>query len=97
MLYEVITDSGSVLIRVELVERDASSCLVRFTVKDSGIGMSEEELSRLFVAFSQADTSVTRKFGGTGLGLAISKNLVEMMGGRIDVESHPGQGRNNFV
>lgn len=86
------TDSGSILIRGELVEQDASCCLVRFTVKDTGIGMSEEELSHLFVAFSQADTSVTRKFGGTGLGLAISKNLVEMMGGRIDVESSPGLG-----
>ena len=86
------TESGSVLIRIELVEQEASSCLVRFTVKDTGIGMSDEELSRLFVAFSQADTSVTRKFGGTGLGLAISKNLVEMMGGLIDVESSPGRG-----
>ncbi len=86
------TESGSVLIGTELVERDASCCLVRFTVKDTGIGMSDEELSRLFVAFSQADTSVTRNFGGTGLGLVISKNLVEMMEGRIDVESSPGQG-----
>ena len=86
------TESGSVLVRIELAEKDASGCLVRFTVKDTGIGMSEEEQSRLFVAFSQADTSVTRKFGGTGLGLAISKDLVEMMGGRIEVESSPGQG-----
>jgi len=86
------TDSGSVLIRVDLEDSDASGCLVRFSVEDTGIGMSEEELSRLFVAFSQADTSVTRKFGGTGLGLAITKNLLEMMGGRIDVESSPGQG-----
>ena len=65
---------------------------MRFTVKDTGIGMSDEELSRLFVPFSQADTSVTRKFGGTGLGLVIAKNLVAMMGGQIDVESSPGQG-----
>ena len=86
------TESGSVLIATELVERDASRCLVRFTVKDTGIGMSDAELSRLFVAFSQADTSVTRNFGGTGLGLVIAKNLVEMMEGRIDVESSPGQG-----
>lgn len=86
------TETGSILVRSDLVERDDASCLVRFTVKDTGIGMSEEELSRLFVAFSQADTSVTRKYGGTGLGLVISKNLVEMMEGRIEVESSPGQG-----
>ena len=86
------TSSGSVLIKTELEKLDASGCLVRFTVKDTGIGISEEELSRLFVAFSQADMSVSRKYGGTGLGLAISKNLVEMMGGNIEVESTPGQG-----
>lgn len=86
------TSSGSVLIKTELEKLDASGCLVRFTVKDTGIGISEEELSRLFVAFSQADTSVSRKYGGAGLGLAISKNLVEMMGGNIEVESTPGQG-----
>ncbi len=86
------THTGSILIRIELVEQDASCCRVRFTVKDTGIGMSDEELSRIFGAFDQADTSVTRQFGGTGLGLPISKNLVEMMGGQIDVESSPGQG-----
>ncbi len=92
------TDVGRIQIRGELVEREDTRCLVRFTVADTGIGISDEELSRLFVAFSQADSSVTRKFGGTGLGLMIAKNLVALMGGEIAVESTPGQGsRFSFI
>ena len=86
------TESGSILIRIDLAKREGAVCLVRFTVKDTGIGMSREEMSRLFVAFSQADGTTTRKYGGTGLGLAICKKLAEMMDGQIGVESALGKG-----
>jgi signal transduction histidine kinase/NACalpha-BTF3-like transcription factor len=70
----------------------ADSCTIRVSVSDSGIGISAEQQSRLFSSFTQADSSTSRKYGGTGLGLAISKNIVEMMGGSIWVESEPGKG-----
>ncbi|MDD4962309.1 MAG: response regulator [Gallionella sp.] len=86
------TEKGEVVVRVELEREDEDQVDLRFTVKDSGIGMSPQEISKLFQPFTQADTSITRKFGGTGLGLTISKRLVEMMGGKIWVESVSGVG-----
>jgi signal transduction histidine kinase/CheY-like chemotaxis protein/HPt (histidine-containing phosphotransfer) domain-containing protein len=83
------TEKGSVTLRVSC-ERDRR--LMRFEISDTGIGMTEEQQSRLFSAFSQADSSTTRKFGGTGLGLYLSKTLSEMLGGSIEVESAPGVG-----
>jgi two-component system sensor histidine kinase/response regulator len=86
------TENGSILIMTELQWKDTQSCVIKFSVKDTGIGLSQNQIERLFTAFTQADSSVTRKFGGTGLGLTISKHLVEMMGGQISVESTPSQG-----
>ncbi len=86
------TEHGHVLLRAELVEKSESRCCVRFSVKDTGIGMTADQVGRLFTAFTQADTSTTRKYGGSGLGLTISQRLVEMMGGSIAVESEPGAG-----
>jgi len=86
------TDEGEIIVSISLKELRDNDCKVTFRVKDSGIGMTEEQRGRLFQSFSQADTSTTRKYGGTGLGLAISKQLVELMGGEIWVESEPGVG-----
>lgn len=86
------TDDGEIIISIALDELSEHECTITFRVKDSGIGMNEEQLGRLFKSFSQADTSTTRKYGGTGLGLAISKQLVELMNGTIWVESEPGKG-----
>ena len=86
------TNHGSVVIRVMLEEDEPEEVWLRFQINDTGIGLTNEEQKRLFIAFSQADTSSTRRFGGTGLGLVITKNLVEHMGGSIDLESTPGVG-----
>jgi two-component system, sensor histidine kinase and response regulator len=86
------TEKGHVLVRTDLLKQDESSCQIKISVNDTGIGLTEAQRNKLFSAFSQADTSVTRRFGGTGLGLTISKRLVEMMNGRIFVESEFGVG-----
>ncbi len=86
------TDRGRVSIRVELLRATERHVHLKILVQDTGIGISEEERGRLFRSFSQLDASTTRKYGGTGLGLAISKQLVELMGGEIAVESDLGVG-----
>ena len=86
------TEEGEIVISAKLMEMEEGQAKVRFGVRDTGIGLTEEQRGKLFQAFSQADASTTRKYGGTGLGLTISKRLVEMMGGEIWVESEPGVG-----
>ena len=86
------TEHGEIDIVVRAREIGTDSVLLWFAVRDTGIGLSEEQKKRLFTAFSQADTSTTRQYGGTGLGLAISKQLATMMGGEVGVDSTPGVG-----
>jgi PAS domain S-box-containing protein len=86
------TERGGVRLRVESEEVREASARIRWSVADTGIGISPEDASDLFDSFTQADTSITRKYEGAGLGLAISKHLVEGMGGRIGFESEPGRG-----
>jgi two-component system sensor histidine kinase/response regulator len=86
------TDHGEVAVKVRVLEDSVDSQFVEFSVSDTGIGMTEQQIARLFQAFEQADASTTRKYGGTGLGLAISKQLTELMGGHITVKSEPGSG-----
>ncbi|MBE1424450.1 PAS domain S-box-containing protein [Desulfomicrobium macestii] len=86
------TEQGEIVVAAKLLEKSADNALIRFSVQDSGIGLSSQEQKKLFQSFTQADTSTTRKFGGTGLGLAISKRLASLMGGDIGVDSAPGRG-----
>ena len=86
------TERGSVSLEVNPSPGEGVGDWVAFTVRDTGIGMSEEQRQRLFVPFDQGDSSISRRFGGTGLGLSIVKSLVELMSGRINVESEPGKG-----
>lgn len=86
------TDQGEVHLKIEPVKNSNGDTMIRFSVRDTGIGMTRKEQTKLFQPFTQADGSTTRKYGGTGLGLAISKQLVELMGGRISTTSELGQG-----
>jgi signal transduction histidine kinase/CheY-like chemotaxis protein len=85
-------DGGKIAVKCRVAAQDARRCTLEFSVKDSGIGITEEQKGRLFEAFSQAESDTTRKYGGTGLGLAISKSIVELMGGEISVDSVYGEG-----
>jgi signal transduction histidine kinase/CheY-like chemotaxis protein/HAMP domain-containing protein len=86
------TENGEIRLEITQVERTGEKVQLKFSVRDSGIGMTKEQAARLFQPFTQADMSTTRKHGGTGLGLTICRRLVELMGGRIWLESEPGVG-----
>ena len=86
------TERGEIVVSVEARASDAGRVTLAFSVSDTGIGMTPEQVERLFQSFTQADSSTTRKYGGTGLGLSISRQLVELMGGRISAQSTPGEG-----
>ncbi len=90
------TERGEVTVSVALVAKDAEHIRVAFSVSDTGVGLTADEVARLFTAFAQADTSTTRKYGGTGLGLSICRRIVALMDGAISVESTPGQGSRFF-
>ncbi|HZV67119.1 MAG TPA: response regulator, partial [Telluria sp.] len=86
------TERGEVSLLVELLRREGDEVLLRFVVRDTGIGIAPEQQLQIFSPFSQADASTSRRFGGTGLGLAITRRLVELMGGQLGLESTPGEG-----
>ncbi|MCL2821770.1 MAG: response regulator [Firmicutes bacterium] len=85
-------DRGKIGLKVDLIEKKDSLYEIRFLVSDTGVGMSKEQIKKVFTAFEQAETDTTRKYGGTGLGLTISKKIVQMMGGDIEVKSDVGRG-----
>ena len=85
-------EKGTVTITVEEIQKENDYSILRFTISDTGIGITEEQIDKLFISFEQADGSISRRFGGTGLGLAISKSIIEKMNGRIWVESETNKG-----
>jgi two-component system, sensor histidine kinase and response regulator len=86
------SDHGTIAVSAKRLSTASDGCIVRFEVRDQGIGLSADQIKRIFNPFQQADTSTTRQYGGTGLGLAISKKLVELAGGVMGVHSTPGNG-----
>ena len=86
------TEAGEVVVKTSLIKKTAQNVILEFSIRDTGIGITQAQLAELFQPFSQADTSTSRKYGGTGLGLTISQRLVNMMGSEIQVESQIGQG-----
>jgi signal transduction histidine kinase len=86
------TEFGEVIVAAKLEAKDDQTQVLRCTITDTGIGMDDELMARLFMPFTQGESALTRKHGGTGLGLAISKKLAELMGGDIRVETAPGAG-----
>jgi signal transduction histidine kinase/CheY-like chemotaxis protein len=91
------TAQGAIIARATLLSKTTDSAKIRIEVSDSGIGISEKAMQKLFQPFSQADSSTTRKYGGTGLGLSIAKKLTELMGGKIGIESNEGQGSTFWI
>jgi len=91
------TEQGGVVVRAELLQQEAERAWVRLSVQDTGIGIPQERLHAIFEAFTQADSSTTRRYGGTGLGLTICKRLTELMGGQIQVQSESGKGSTFWV
>lgn len=86
------TERGEIVVSATLLQQTGAKCQLKFSVRDTGIGMSKEQAAKLFQPFTQADMSTTRKYGGTGLGLTVSRRLVELMGGQIWLDSEPGAG-----
>ena len=86
------TERGEIVVEVQALGTEAGEAVLRFSIRDTGIGMSSGQLARLFAPFTQADSSISRRYGGSGLGLTISRQLVELMGGTLTIESEPGTG-----